>query len=557
MINKIYMLVLVICGLIASSCVKNADGLVDDPSTNRPFVPYSFSVKTSRDTAKFLWSAPVLSTGKRYTYTVDVSSDSLFNSVEFTKQVDTLGFNVIEPILSVAKKYYARLRVNSFKGSEPSEWYYSGSFTINGENYLRAIRDFEISPNTALIHWYANANTAGVNKIVLTKSDGSPGPGFDLTPGDAASGLKHLDNLAPDTRYTLQLFSGTKSKGIMNFSTTKAIVYTVVLPAGADLVAAINNATDGDVIGLSPGNYTLGNSIFTMTGKNITIRSISNNPSDTKLKLREIDIAGNNAGITLAGLDIDGNYTGTSFGLVFLGLKGAPANGDPTSFGDVRLDNCTIHDFTRCLVQANYATAANGHTIKGFTINNCIIYNIDKAGTSTYYTISLEKLQFNTFNIAKSTFYNIGTGMFNIGTAINTSVVVPSVNIDYCTFNNFGSGNKYLLFDANTNKINYVMRNSILANSPLAGGSINAIAFRGSGSGSTLNFLNNNYFQLNASAGSAALNLTGLNNVAYNNINLGWTASTQNFSLSALPVDNKIFSSSNSGGTVGDPRWAY
>lgn len=124
---------------------------------------------------------------------------------------------------------YARMRVNSFKGSEPSQWYYSGSFTINGENYLCAIRDFEISPGTALIDWYANTNTAGVNKITLTKSDGSAGPSFGLPPGDATNGAKTLDNLGPDTRYTLQLFSGSKSKGIMSFSTTKTVIYTVIL----------------------------------------------------------------------------------------------------------------------------------------------------------------------------------------------------------------------------------------------------------------------------------------------------------------------------------------
>jgi hypothetical protein len=221
----------------------------------------------------------------------------------------------------------------------------------------------------------------------------------------------------------------------------------------------------------------------------------------------------------------------------------------------VRIDNCTIHDYTRCLIIGNNGSAANAQTIKAFTINNSIIYNIDKAATSTYYTLSLEKLLFATFSITKSTFYTVGTGMFNMSTNLS-STTVPAISIDYCTFNSFGSGNKNLFIDANANKIVYQLRNSILANSPLTGGTI-AGAYRATASGNVLNFLNNNYFQLATNATGTPLNLTGLNQVGSTTINLGWTASTQNFSLAALPLDNKIFSSSSGGGTVGDPRWAY
>lgn len=553
--NKLYLLLAGVAMLTASACVKSNEGLVEDASTNRPFVPYSFSVKTARDTAKFLWSLPVLSSGKRYTYTVDISTDTLFSSVDLSKTVDTLGFNLIEPTLAVAKKYYARMRVNGFKGSEPSRWYYSGSFTLNGENYLRAIRDFEITQNSVLLHWYVNSNTAGVNKIQLTKADGTAGPAFDVTASDNANGVKSLTGLTPDTRYTIQLFAGAKSKGLTSIVTSKAITYTNVLSSGADLATAITNAADGDVIGLQPGTYSLGSNVFTMTGKTITIRSVSNNPGDTKLKLREFDLAGTGAGITFAGLDIDGNYAGTSYGLVFLALRGLNTAGEAANFTDVKIDNCNIHDYTRCLIVGNNGSAANIQTIRTFSINNSVIYNIDKAATSTWYTMSLEKLLFSVFNITKSTFYTMGTGMFNMSTNLNTTVV-PLFNIDYCTFNSFGSGNKNLFIDANANKIIYQLRNSILANTPLAGGTI-AGAYRATASGNVLSFFNNNYFQLATNSSGTPLNLTGLNQIGSTTINLGWTGSTQNFSLAGLPSDNKIFSSSSSGGTLGDPRWAY
>ncbi|MEO6521343.1 MAG: DUF4957 domain-containing protein [Mucilaginibacter sp.] len=543
--------------LVLSACVKSFDGIVDDASTNRPFLPGSFGVKTAKDSAVFSWTAPVLSSGKRYTYTVDISQDSSFHSIDLTKTVDTLGFVVVEPTLAVAKKYYARLVVNPFKGSDSSRYYYlSKSFTINGLNYLRVIRDYEINPTTALIHWYVNANTTNIDKIVLSVN-GSVATTFTISPTEIAAGSKLLNNLTPNTKYTLQLFAGAKSRGIMSFTTPNTVTYTKTLSAGGDLVGAINAAADGDVIGLNPGTYTLGTSVFTITGKSVSIRSTSNNAADTKINVREIDLAGNGAGLILAGVEINGNYTGTSFGVQFLNLRGLVAVGDPTNFADVKLDNCIIHDYTRCLILGNNATTVNTHTIKSYIINNCIIYNIDKAGTSTYYNISLEKTLLNSFSITKSTFYNMGTGLFNMGTALAASAIVPVITVDYCTFNNFGGGSKYLFIDANTNKISYALRNSILANSPQAG-TTQVNASRSTGSGSTNDFLNNNYFNLYSNgANSTPLILTGLNQVGSLNINLGWTATTQTFSLQALPSTSPIFTASTSGSTIGDPRWAY
>ena len=551
------LLLLAAFALVHSGCIKTINGVIEDPSQNRAFVPYYFSVKTPKDSAIFTWSLPVLSAGKRYTYTVDVATDTSFNQIVYTRTVDTLGFSVVDPTLAVATKYYARMRVNSFLGSQPSNYnYITKGFTIPGLNYLRVIRDFELTSTTALIHWYVGNQTADLSTIVLSVN-GSVVSTINLSPTDAAAGSKLLTNLTPGTKYTLQVFGGTKSKGIMSFTTPKTVTYTTVLSVGGDLIGAINNAADGDVIGLNPGTYTLGTSVFAITGKSVTVRSTSNNPADTKINVRELGITGNNAGVTLAGVEINGNYTGTSYGTQFLNLHGSPGAGDPTNFADITLDNCVIHDFTRCLVLGNTSTTVNTWYFKNFTINNCIIYNIDKAGTSTYYTISLEKTLFNNLNITKSTFYSMGAGMFNMSTALAATTIVPTITIDYCTFNNFGGSGKYLLIDALSNKISYTLRNSILANSPQVG-SINGTAFRCTGAGSTLDFLNNNYFQLNSTFGATTpVILTGLNQVSCISANLGWTSTTTNFSLASLASGNPVFTESTSGNTVGDPRWAY
>jgi hypothetical protein len=552
-IIKLLALGSILLSVITTSCVKTHDGDIEDASTSRVFTPYSFSVKTSIDSAKFTWSAPVLSAGKKYSYTVDVSTDTLFSTIAFTKTVDTLGFFITEPTLAVATKYFARMRVEPFKGAAASAYLY-GTFKINGQNYLRALRDFELTPTTALIHFYANANTADINKILLVA--GGVQTFVDISGADAAAGLKLITGLTPGTKYELQLLAGTKSKGITSFTTPKALVYTTILQSGGDLAGAITAAADGAVIGLSPGNYAL-NSIYTLSGKSVTIASTSNKPADTKITVRQFQLANNGAGVTFQGVDINGNYSGTTLGNYFIVLNGAAAAGDPCNYTDIKLDNCVIHDFLRTVILGNNATVANTQTINSITINNSVIYNIDKAGTGTYYTMSLEKLLFNTFSISKSTFYSMGCGMFNMGTALTATTVIPTITVDACTFNNFGGSGKYLFIDAVANKISYTLKNSILANSPQTG-TINGTAFRSTGA-TTLSFANCNYFKMYSNSTGTLLPLifTGLNQTDFNTIDLGWTAATTNFSLASQPATSKIFSMSSSGSTVGDPRWAY
>ena len=553
-LNKPILFTLLGIAVSISSCTKSLDGFVEDPSTSRAFVPGNFRVRTVQDSAKFTWDLPILASGKKYAYRVDLSKDSLFSNIDYSVVSDTTGINILEPTINVNQKYFARIRVDAYNGVPPSKYVYAtSSFSVSGQQYLRVIRDFEVTKSSVLLHWFVNANTAGINKIKVT--NGTVVTEVLIAPSEATVGTKLVPNLNPDTRYTIQLLADTKSKGLTSITTSKDVLFTKTLSPGEDLATAINTAVDGDVIGLNPGVYAI-TSAFTMTGKSITLRSTSNNPNDTKIKIREFNLAGSNAGLTLNGLDIDGNYSGASYGQQFLQLKGAVNAGDAANFADVKFDNCIIHDFTRCLVRGNYGAVANAHVIKTFTINNCTIYNIDRTGIDTYYTFSIEKLQFTNLSITKSTLYTLGSGLFNVGTAY-IGTAFPTITIDYCTFNNFGGSGKYLFIDANANRVVFNFRNSIVANTPLAV-SVAASALRSTNNTSALNFINNNYFKLNSStAASTPLNLTGLNQVNNTQINLGWASSTTNFNLSSLPADSPILKGSTNGSTIGDPKWAY
>ncbi|QKJ30765.1 DUF4957 domain-containing protein [Mucilaginibacter mali] len=550
--------VLIILGMFNSACKKNFTGEVQDTSVNRQFTPSGLSVSTVRDSAKFKWNAPLYAL-KGQTYTLDLSTDSLFAKVDYSVVVDTLKALFIDPQIKLNTPYFTRVKANAFNGRHASNYFYAPrSFRLVGQQYLKAVRDFEITGTTTLIHWSVNDQTAGLTTLVFTPATGTAVT-TTLSAGDVTAGQKLVTGLTPGTKYTVQLLAGAKSKGIINITTAEAVTYTTTINAGGNLGAAITAAVDGDVIGVGPGTYSL-TGIYQVLNKTITIRSTSNNPADTKLLLREIDLIGDGAGITLAGLDINGNYTGTTYNTTPIVLYGTAATtGAAANFANIKIDNCVMHDYTRCIIRGNYGTAANVQTIGAITINNSIFYNFDQTNVQGYYMFSLEKLQLKSLSVTKSTFYNVGDGMVNMGTALAAPAnlaAAPVITFDYNTFNGFSGNTKYPFIDANANLITFNFNNSIVANTPISG-SINTAAFRASNTQNALSFSNNNYFKFNVTPGGSIISLTGLLQNNNQKIDLGWTAATTNFLLVPTATNTAVFSASSNGGTVGDPRWAY
>jgi hypothetical protein len=549
---------LIMLGMFSGSCKKNFTGEIQDTSVNRSFSPSGLSISTIKDSVKFKWNAPIYAL-KGLTYTLELSTDSLFATTDYSVTVDTVKAVFIDPQIKLNTPYFTRLRANSFNGRNASSYLYAArSFRLNGQQFLRVVRDFEVTSTTALIHWFINDQTTGLTNITFTPATGAA-INTTLSAADVASGQKSVLGLTPGTRYTVQLLAGAKSKGLISVTTPEAPVYTTVLSSGGNLAAAIAAAANGDVIGLNPGTYNL-TSINYITQKTITIRSTSNNPKDTKILSREIDLNGDGAGLTLAGVEVNGNYSGTSFGSTFLVLVGSQATTNlAATFTNIRVDNCIIHDYTRCVFIGNLGVSANAQKIGAISFNNSIIYNIDQPNTSGYYSFSMEKLEFKSFSITKSTLYNMGEGMINVSTALAAPAnlaAAPVITLDYNTFNGFSGNAKYAFMDANTNLVTFNFNNSIVANTPLSG-TINSAAIRASNTQNALSFSNNNYFKLGITPGGSAVALTGLLQNNNQKVDLGWTVTTTNFFLTPTTANAAIFSASSNGNTVGDPRWAY
>lgn len=559
---KLSQLVLLLSVLITVACTKTYEGFVEDPSSNRSFIPTGFRLRTAQDTAIFVWSPGAQAPGIRLKYKLELSVDSNFNTVDITKVVDTLGIRLIEPEVTINKRYFARLRVDAVSDIQPSRWVNLGtSFRIIGQQYLRIIRSSDITETGVSLNWFVGTNTADLDKVVFTTEDNVV-TSFDLTPAEAAAGHKTITGLTAGTRYTVQIVAKTKSKGLANITTGKQLTFTRILSPGDNVATALASAVNGDLIGFNPGTYSL-TSVVDLANKSITLRSVSNNPLNTKLKLRELNLRGDGAGIIISGLEIDANYNGTSYGGTFIQLKGpAGTDGAATVFKPVSLDNCIIHDFTTNIFRGNYGSAANVHQLPSFSMNNCIVYDINKTGSNNAYTFSIEKLLFTTFSVTRSTLYNFGAGLVNVSTAL-APTPVPSINFDYCTINNFGSQGRYVLIDAGTaTNVIFNFRNSIVSNTPLGVGglAVSGTPHQIKNQNAIGNFTNNNYFNLNTakiSEGGFKMVLTGLYQFSNTEIDLGWTATTTDFSLRNIPTAEPLIRASQSANTIGDPRWAY
>jgi hypothetical protein len=543
--------------VLTGGCKKSVDGFKEDPSQNRSFTPSRLSVGTVRDSVRFTWTAPLYAQFKQ-PYTLDISTDSTFVKVDYSILTDTTGAVMVDPNIKLNTIYFARVKANAYNGVAESPYLYNlRSFRLLGQQYIRVIRDFEITNTTVLIHWFINDQTTGLTSLVFTPTDGSAPITTTISAADIPTGQKLVTGLTPNTRYTVQLLAGQKSKGIVSVTTSQAVTFTTTISPGANLTTVIAAAADGDVIGLNPGTYTF-SGIYQLPGKSITLRSVSNNPADTKILLREIDVSADGGGITMAGLDINGNYSGTTFSawpIVFIGTTAV--NGAAANFKNIKLDNCVIHDFSRGIIRANSSTIANDQKMAGISINNCIFYNMDQTNTGGYYMISLEKLQIFTLSITKSTFYSVGEGMINMSTTLATPATAPTFSIDYCTLNNVGGNSKYLFIDAGANLVNFTFSNGIVANTPITGATIQAAATRNSITTSTMVIANTDYFKTAIATGGLPLSFTGLAQNNIFSIDLGWTATTNNFLLVPGTTNARVFNGSSSGNTVGDPRWAY
>jgi hypothetical protein len=538
--------------LFALSCEKKVD---EEFIPERMFMPGDIEATNGETQVKLEWNPSLFTETITEEYTVQIGKDSLFaGAIDHTLVTDSTAVFITDAVLTVKQKYFARIKANANSDSEESFWVYSSGFMITGEQIFHPINDADLKDKSVILKWRV---TPGITKIVITPEGGSPADST-VSAAEAAAGAKLFKGLTPETKYTAEIFAGTLPKGFIEFETKELSLYTVTLTPGESLVDAVNNAANNDVIGLQPGTYDIkdGTGIFAnlvILQKNITITSVSGDPSNTKVNFREITLKGTGAGIALKGIEFDGAPS-TAAGqqaLYFLNLTGVASDDAAATFTDILVENCIVHDMGNDFLRGNRA-ANNAHKINSVKVKNSRLYN--SAMINTNYTfLQINKLEFTAIEFSNSTLYNLGRGLIDWDANL-TVPGSPSILIDQCTINNLGKANlDNSLIDLNANAISVTIRNSIIANIPYAGDSVGNNLMRGANS--TVTVTHSNTFKLkNGKAVSVDLvfpaTVAQVNNKT---IDLGWTSATTNFTL---PAGHELRTSGTTGGPVGDPRWS-
>jgi hypothetical protein len=540
--------------LFAVSCKKKTIDETFIPG--RMFMPGDITVTAGETQVKLEWSRSLFTETLREEYTVEISKDSLFaGTIDHSVVVDTPAVTVTDAVLTVKQKYFARVKANASDKSTESFWVHSPGFMITGEQIFQPVNDADLKDKSVKLKWRI---TPGITKIVITP-EGGVAADSAVSPAEVAAGAKTFKGLTPETKYTAEIFAGTRPMGFIEFTTKELSLYTVTLNAGESLWDAVNAAANNDVIGLNPGTYDVkdGTGTFanlTVLQKNVTITSVSGDPSNTKVNFKEITLKGTGAGVALKGIEFDGapSTTAGQQALYFLNLAGVGSDDAAATFTDILVENCIVHDMGNDFLRGNRGAANNSHKINSLKIKNSRVYNSAMIN-SNYTFLQINKLEFGSIEFSNSTLYNLGRGLIDWD-ANMTVPATTSITIDQCTINNLGKANlDNSLIDLNANSIGVTIRNSIIANIPYAGDSVGNNLMRCANS--TVTVTHTNTFKMK-NGKAVLLDLTFPGTVAQVNnkaIDLGWTSATTNFTI---PAGHELRTSSTTGGPVGDPRWS-
>ena len=454
----------VLMASIFFSCNKVTE--IGEANLSRMFTPVGLRLTVGQTQVKIEWNASLFSQDKEVQYTVQISKDSSFQGTpDFTNVVDTTFIIVTDADIAIRQRYFARVRANASGNSTESNWMVSAPFTLTGEQiFVVPVPESDLIDVAVILRW---TTTPGVTKIVITPPTGSP---FEevITDADNTAGYKLIEGLLPNSTYSAEIFAGTKSKGLLSFTTKPTISGTNIIDlrgiTGRPSVLAdtLPIIPSGSIVILKRG-LTYNFTATTNLNKSVTILS----GSDFIPELATI-FMGSNFNLT-AGAAIDSlifkdvvmfsdnyaakyifniNQVGTIGKVVFENVRGyrfrgffrMQTGGAGTKVTDLIINNCVIdslRDFS--LVNTN-----NSNTVMNIQVTNTTLYNARKV-------IDHRSPGSNSIRFENCTFYNLpgggpadGTGglyFIDLGTQNSANPILINNCIFAKTWDDQGLGN--------------------------------------------------------------------------------------------------------------------
>jgi Domain of unknown function (DUF5123)/Domain of unknown function (DUF4957) len=377
-------------------------------------------------TVKLTWQEALFAKADDATYTVEVSTDTLFTTpVVLSVTTDTTAVTLTDEKLSVRQRYYARVKTNALGNTPESKWVVSSRFLIPGEQIFTRSRAID---RAAAFEW---RETAGLTKLVLTPAGGAPRE-IAVTPADIAAKGKTVEGLTGGTAYTAEIFAGAKSKGFINFRTDVALSGNLVDLRGisgkpAALADTILDVPAGSTIILKRGEtYNIAAAVA--LNKAVTILS---GPDLVDPRQATIFFTSNfnfAAGSVIDYIDFkEVSFRGNAYGsnYIFNTTGGA-------TVGRISFESCRAEVFRGLARIQSGAT-----TIDNFVVNNSVLDSLSNYGVLT---VDNATCKVNNIALKNSTIYKAE----KVITSRQTSVTVVLEN---CTINEapVGGDTNYLI----------------------------------------------------------------------------------------------------------------
>lgn len=315
-------------------------------------------------------------------------------------------------------KYSFRVMALDGNTSRDSKW--SGAYAkTESEQIFKTVKEDDIKGKQVTLRW-----PAGESADVITLSPGNIT--YNVTSADVAAGAATITGLTPETAYTATMTRNGKTRGKVSFTTGVDLAETdILVKAGDDLKAAINDAPEGYRLVIEPGVYGIASSDAEVGGsvkidKKLSIKGLRQNDHPVIKGRFQIEAEVDLDQVTLDGAETDG---GQAFDFT--------ADGEYESFS---LTNSEVKNYTKGLCYLNKATL-----VKTITIENCVIGNIECSGGDF---LDARKGGFNTLTFKGNTVYESALSRDFVRMDDNSSAVKASANIivDHNTLYNVGSG---------------------------------------------------------------------------------------------------------------------
>lgn len=463
--NKLYCFLLLGClALGITSC--NKDDFETDFDLARQFTPTDVTILVQETQVQLKWSPSLFTTPGEVSYSVMLSTDSLFQSPGIiTKETDTAGITFDENEIVAKQRYFAMIKANGADGTADSKWGRTPAFTMPGPQIFLAVATADLTPNSVTLRWRL---PNPVTHIMLGTRR------LDISTDEQVAGAKTIAGLTPSTSYTAEIFNSASSRGTVIFQTLSDLPFgpnVVYVTATDDLAAKIQAAVSGNIFVLLQGTkYDSGTSITFPAGISFTVwgQPGVNLPI---VSFNGITLPATAGTIRFENIDFTGypnnDPTQTKRGYIF-------NQGTITTTSEIIFENCTIRNFANSPMRIQGSSPI---TIDKFNVNNCIVYDIGNNGPTGSYAFihsSVSTGKINNITISNSTFRTIAYSLILHNSASSASVVIENN-----TLNNVVGDNRYLI-DYNAQLVpQFTFRNNIIGKTFSPANTANGIRYNG------------------------------------------------------------------------------